>query len=82
MKKLSRKERREFFIVIGLTVILYTISSTIGLLERDYEATGGEIMILTIPAIYYAIKLPVEEKKQAMKVKRVKKITHPQYNRY
>lgn len=82
MKKLSRKERREFFIVIGLTIILYTISSTIGLLERGYDATGGEIMILTIPAIYYAIKLPVEEKKQTMKVKRVKKVTHPQYNRY
>ena len=82
MKKLSRKERIEFFIVIGLTIILYTVSSTIGLLERGYDATGGEIMILTIPAIYYAIKLPVEEKKQAMKVKQVKKITHSQYNRY
>ena len=82
MKKLSIKEKREFFIVIGLTIILYTISSTIGVLERGYDATGGEIMILTIPAIYYAIKLPVEEKKQTMKVKRVKKVTRPQYNRY
>lgn len=82
MKKLSRKEKREFFIIIGLTIILYTVSSTIGLLERGYDATGGEIMILTIPAIYYAIKLPVEEKKQTMKVKQVKKVTRPQYNRY
>ena len=46
----------KWVVVITGTVILFALSKEYALLERGYEAFGGEYMILLLPFLYYVAR--------------------------
>ena len=41
--------------------ILYRVGSAYAILERGYEATGGEVLLLLFPLLYYCIETMIRD---------------------
>lgn len=55
------KKDKGFWLVTVAAVVLYVFASRQAQAWRGYDAVGGEIMILTIPMWYRAVKDTIRE---------------------
>lgn len=62
--KLSRKQISavlELVIVLLATALVFRLGVAVAKAERGYDACGGEFLLLTLPAVYYAGKQTLQD---------------------
>ena len=62
--KLSRKQVSavlELVIVLLATALVFRLGVATAKAERGYDARGGEYLLLTLPALYYAGKQTLQD---------------------